>query len=117
MCQLQYGASPMQLLRNLRLDKIRQELLSASVDSNVSEVAMRWGYTHLGRFAAAYRKRFGEAPNETRQAGAAAVIPQRPRLGFGDDIPLPARETIPSPRQREQIEHRQIFSKAATPPR
>ncbi|HWK60303.1 MAG TPA: AraC family transcriptional regulator [Eoetvoesiella sp.] len=73
MCQLQYGASPMQLLRNLRLDKIRQELLSASVDSNVSEVAMRWGYTHLGRFAAAYRKRFGEAPNETRQAGAAAV--------------------------------------------
>lgn len=68
MCQLQYGVSPMQLLRNLRLDRIRQDLLNASVDTSVSEVALRWGYAHLGRFAAAYRQRFGEAPNETRQA-------------------------------------------------
>lgn len=65
MCQVQYGLSPMQLLRDMRLDKIRQALLNASVDGNVSEAAMSWGYTHLGRFAAAYRRRFGEAPYET----------------------------------------------------
>src|SRR5690606_18939067 len=65
MCQAQYGTSPMQLLRNMRLDKIRHELSHASVDTNVSEIAMSWGYTHLGRFAAAYRQRFGEAPHET----------------------------------------------------
>jgi len=68
MCQLQYGVSPMQLLRDLRLDRIRQELVDASVDHNVSEIAMRWGYSHLGRFAAAYRQRFGEAPHQTLQS-------------------------------------------------
>ncbi len=65
MCQLEYGVSPMQLVRDLRLDKIRQTLLDATVDNSVSETALRWGYTHLGRFAAAYRQRFGEAPNDT----------------------------------------------------
>ncbi len=65
MCRLQYGASPMQLLRSMRLDRIREDLLRPSADNNVSEIAMRWGYTHVGRFAAAYRERFGEAPSET----------------------------------------------------
>ena len=31
----------------------------------VSEVAYRWGFTHLGRFAGAYRERFGETPSQT----------------------------------------------------
>lgn len=71
MCQLQYGASPMQLLRELRLDKIRFELDNPSADTNVSEIALNWGYAHLGRFAAAYRQRFGEAPSQTLEAARA----------------------------------------------
>lgn len=67
MCRLQYGVSPMQLVRDLRLDQIRQALINATVDNSVSEIALRWGYTHLGRFAAAYRQRFGEAPHDTLQ--------------------------------------------------
>lgn len=65
MCRLSHGVSPMQLLRDLRLDRIRHDLLHESGDTGVSEVAMRWGWTHLGRLAAAYRERFGELPSET----------------------------------------------------
>lgn len=67
MCRLQYGVSPMQLVRDLRLDQIRQALIQGTVDNSVSEIALRWGYAHLGRFAAAYRQRFGEAPHDTLQ--------------------------------------------------
>ena len=30
-----------------------------------SEIASRWGFSHLGRFAVEYRLRFGEDPSET----------------------------------------------------
>ncbi|HUH88290.1 MAG TPA: helix-turn-helix transcriptional regulator, partial [Pusillimonas sp.] len=78
MCRLQYGTSPMQLLRELRLDRIRLELANPRADAQVSEVAMRWGYTHLGRFAAAYRQRFGEAPSQTLEASRARHRQARP---------------------------------------
>ena len=68
MCRLKYGVSPMQWLRDMRLDKIRLELANAGADVTVSEAAMRWGCAHLGRFAAAYRQRFGEAPHDTLAA-------------------------------------------------
>jgi AraC-like DNA-binding protein len=31
----------------------------------VAAVAHRWGFAHLGRFASAYRCRFGEPPSDT----------------------------------------------------
>jgi AraC-like DNA-binding protein len=59
------GVSPMQYLRNLRFEKVRQELLNSEAEMNVTEIATRWGFGHLGRFAVEYRKRFGESPSET----------------------------------------------------
>jgi AraC-like DNA-binding protein len=57
--------SPMETLREIRLQGIRAELLIAPVDSTVSSVAHAWGYANLGLFAAAYRRRFGESPSAT----------------------------------------------------
>jgi AraC-like DNA-binding protein len=31
----------------------------------VADVAFRWGFGHLGRFAEKYRERYGELPSET----------------------------------------------------
>lgn len=31
----------------------------------MTAIAMGWGFTHMGRFAVEYRKRFGESPSET----------------------------------------------------
>ena len=58
--------TPMALLRTLRLDRVNQELHSAAPDSTtVTEVAMQWGFGHLGDFARAYGNRFGERPSQT----------------------------------------------------
>ena len=60
------GVPPMTHLRAARLDRIHAELSIAEPGSvNVGTVAARWGFVHAGRFAAAYRRRFGCAPSET----------------------------------------------------
>ena len=59
------GVSPMRYLRDLRMEKVRQELLDTSRLRNVTSVATRWGFFELGRFAAEYRKRYGESPSDT----------------------------------------------------
>ena len=60
-----FGMSPMQYLRQIRLDKARADLLDTSGKTpSVTEVALRWGF-HQGRFSALYRQRFGETPSQT----------------------------------------------------
>ena len=41
--------------------------LLESDSGSVSDIAVQVGYTHLGRFAADYRRRFGQLPSATRQ--------------------------------------------------
>jgi transcriptional regulator GlxA family with amidase domain len=67
------GKAPSRYLHELRLTEVRQALLSNAGEGSVTEVAMRFGFRELGRFAVDYRARFGESPSETlRRAGAAA---------------------------------------------
>lgn len=64
LCQRAYGETPMEHLRNLRLDAVREGLLTRRY-ANVTEAALQFGFTHLGRFSAYYRARFGELPRRT----------------------------------------------------
>ena len=65
------GLSPRAYLAALRLDGVRRELVPADAPVRVSDVANRWGFWHLGQFAADYRKQFGELPSKTlRRRGA-----------------------------------------------
>jgi AraC-like DNA-binding protein len=67
------GVSPMAYVRRRRLDRAREELLSATPtgSTTVTYVALRNGFAHGGRFAAAYRQRFGESPSDTLRRRAA----------------------------------------------
>jgi AraC-like DNA-binding protein len=58
-------STPMAVLRGVRLQRTREDLLAAVPTDKVSEVAARWGFTHAGRFAIQYAKTFGESPSET----------------------------------------------------
>jgi AraC-like DNA-binding protein len=59
-------ATPMEYLRRLRLEKVHHELSTAEPGTvSVTQVATRWGFVHLGRFAAAYSRAFGERPSAT----------------------------------------------------
>jgi AraC-like DNA-binding protein len=64
--------SPMRYVRNARFRRAREALLRARPGQGVFEIATSWGFSHMGRFAAEYRRRFGESPSETlrRRAGA-----------------------------------------------
>jgi AraC-like DNA-binding protein len=64
LCQREYGQSPMDRLRGLRLEAAREFLL-ARPHSSVTEVALEFGFGHVGRFANYYRQRFGELPRQT----------------------------------------------------
>lgn len=64
------GVSPTAYLRGVRLQRVHADLASAE-QASVTEIALRWGFTHHGRFAAAYRARYGRAPSETLRLTAA----------------------------------------------
>ncbi|MET7477040.1 AraC family transcriptional regulator [Streptomyces sp. NPDC005648] len=57
------GVTPMTYLRNVRLDRAHADLRTGGI--GVAQAAHQWGFSHLSRFSAAYRRRFGEAPSET----------------------------------------------------
>ena len=61
-----HGVSPMHHWRNRRFARVREALQRARDDASVTDVAMAWGFYHLGRFAIEYTRRFGESPRDTR---------------------------------------------------
>ncbi|GAA4592547.1 AraC-like DNA-binding protein [Actinoplanes octamycinicus] len=60
------GCTPMAYLQEVRLTRAHETLRHADPATvTVAAVAHRWGFAHLGRFASAYRARFGASPSET----------------------------------------------------
>ncbi|MBO4253159.1 helix-turn-helix domain-containing protein [Streptomyces griseorubiginosus] len=67
----QIGVPPMRYLQRVRLERVHRDLLDGA--GQVSELSLRWGFTHSGRFAGAYRARYGEAPSETLRRGQSVL--------------------------------------------
>jgi AraC-like DNA-binding protein len=63
------GSSPMRYLRDVRFRKAQATLQRAAPGANVTEIAARFGFSHLGRFSVEYHRRFGEVPSETLRRG------------------------------------------------
>ncbi|WP_185899415.1 AraC family transcriptional regulator [Streptomyces sp. WAC07061] len=60
--------TPLAYLRGVRLMRVRRDLVAVAegrATGNVTGVALRWGFTHLGRFTGYYREAYGEAPSQT----------------------------------------------------
>jgi AraC family ethanolamine operon transcriptional activator len=60
----------MQYVLLRQLHAVRRGLLAASEDSTVSAILVRHGIWDHGRFAARYRRHFGEAPSATLTQGS-----------------------------------------------
>ncbi|WP_433384474.1 AraC family transcriptional regulator [Actinoplanes sp. CA-142083] len=64
--QRHVGSTPMAYLRQVRLARAHDDLRTADPGrTTVAEIAYRWGFSHLGRFAGAYRARYGTPPSWT----------------------------------------------------
>lgn len=70
------NTSPMALLRSERLRRVHDELMAGAPGTSVTEVATRWGFSHLGRFSQSYREKYGQSPSKTLQNGSS--------IGFSD---------------------------------
>ncbi len=58
--------SPMAYLRDVRLRRAHENLLEADpTTTSVASIAYQWGFTNLGRFAAAHTARYDEPPAAT----------------------------------------------------
>jgi AraC-like DNA-binding protein len=71
-----FGVTPKAYMKALRMGAVRRELRRAESPVLITDVANRWGFWHMGQFAADYRKLFGELPSETPTRGRA----RRPAL-------------------------------------
>lgn len=59
------GISPMRFVAERRLLAAHQWLADASGAGTVTEAALRFGFSHLGRFSVSYRQAIGESPSQT----------------------------------------------------
>ncbi|WP_428424371.1 AraC family transcriptional regulator [Methylibium sp.] len=62
------NTTPMAFLKNVRLQRVHEELLSAKLQNRmetVTRVALEWGFSHLGHFTKAYADKFKELPSQT----------------------------------------------------
>ncbi|MBV8456571.1 MAG: AraC family transcriptional regulator [Acetobacteraceae bacterium] len=65
-CSMQLGMGFHSYRRLRQLQAVRRALSEEPAASvNIAEVAHRFGFSHLGRFASAYRRFFGELPSTT----------------------------------------------------
>jgi AraC family ethanolamine operon transcriptional activator len=71
-----FGVTPKAYIRAIRLNRVRSGLLEAGPDTLVADVANRWGFWHMGQFAADYKRLFGELPSDTKSR---MLAPQRGR--------------------------------------
>ena len=69
------GKTPLGWIRRTRLARARQ-LLLAGANASVTSVAISSGFTQFGRFAAEYRRHFGESPSQTLKV-ARGKLPMR----------------------------------------
>ena len=61
-----YGITPKKFLQGLRLNAVKQELLSSKKGQiKISEVAFTYGFQHLSHFTSEYKKFFGCTPSST----------------------------------------------------
>lgn len=67
--QRHLDSTPIAYLHGVRLAGAHADLVAADPDADtVNDVCWRWGFTHAGRFAAAYRREYGVRPSDTLRA-------------------------------------------------
>lgn len=61
-----FGFTPKRFLQLMKLNHVHHELKESSpVESSVSRIAMKWGFTHMGSFSKYYTNLFGQNPSIT----------------------------------------------------
>lgn len=77
------GMAPSEYLKRVRLNAVRRALQHGSDPArSVHDIAMHWGFFHLGHFSHDYRELFGELPSSTLKRSLTGTA------GTGEQTPL-----------------------------
>ena len=104
-CAGYLGVSPLQLVLQIRLDRVRHALLTG--EGNVTSIAFAHGFTELGYFSGLYRRAFGESPRDTLRRSPGPLRPI-PRTLNTSRRGLPLR---PDPRRRQSCSDAPIVAR------
>jgi AraC family transcriptional regulator, ethanolamine operon transcriptional activator len=63
-----FGISPKQYLMATRLSGARKALLNTGKERSIGDIAAHWGFWHMSKFSADYKRMFGELPSRTVRA-------------------------------------------------
>jgi AraC-like DNA-binding protein len=61
--------TPMKELNRIRLEYAHADLLKHGMEVTVTQIAMKWGFGHPGRFAQQYAQAMGQSPSQTQRFG------------------------------------------------
>jgi AraC-like DNA-binding protein len=70
------GVTPLAHLRQVRLAGAHADLLAVAdgrSQDSVTSIALRWGFSHLGRFGSLYRAAYGQLPSHTARSGEPGI--------------------------------------------
>ena len=61
-----FGITPKRFMNLLKLNRAHEDLIHSDGQiTNVSEISIKWGFTHFGRFSRDYKSLFNVLPSET----------------------------------------------------
>lgn len=79
------GMGPSAYLRLTRLSAVHKALMATKpAYVSVTQAALDYGFTDLGRFAASYKKMFGEVPSQTRRKTVGVARDREINVGAGE---------------------------------
>lgn len=61
--------TPMRELTRIRLEYAHADLMKLGPSCTVTEIALKWGFGHPGRFAQQYARAIGQSPSQTQRFG------------------------------------------------
>ncbi|MBO4256202.1 AraC family transcriptional regulator [Streptomyces griseorubiginosus] len=73
------GVSPREYIQSVRLARAHEDLV-AGAGATVADIALRWGFNHVPRFAHAYKERYGVPPSTTLRASQAEMMTLKDRF-------------------------------------
>ena len=59
------GLTPVEYMRVVRLNHVNSDLKLATGKTKITDIALKWGFIELGRFARDYKSLFLELPSKT----------------------------------------------------
>ncbi|MBQ0785481.1 MAG: AraC family transcriptional regulator [Amphritea sp.] len=68
------STTPLSYIQQRKITRVHQDIKARESSHNITQLAMEYGFTNLGRFSQLYRKQVGELPSVTRSRAVSQAL-------------------------------------------